>query len=103
MRRSLRHVMPLAAARRSVVVLAPALLVAGCFGSKTPAEHAADRARIIATGQGLTIESVSCSPRGEVAWTCTGRLQSGRQFTCSVGPVGRVSAVGTCTARAARP
>jgi hypothetical protein len=38
-----------------------------------------------------------------VAWTCTGRLQSGREFTCSVGPVGRVSTIGTCTARAARP
>lgn len=103
MHRSLRNVRPLAAARRSVVVLAPALFVAGCFGSKTPAEHAADRARVIASAQGLTIESVSCLPRGEVAWTCTGRLQSGREFTCSVGPVGRVSAVGTCTARADRP
>jgi hypothetical protein len=46
---------------------------------------------------------VSCSPRGEVAWTCTGRMQSGREFTCSIGPVGRVSPTGTCTAEAGRP
>ena len=70
------------------------------FVGRLPRE---DRARVIASAQGLTIESVSCSPRGEVAWTCTGRLQSGREFTCSVGPVGRVNAVGTCTARADRP
>jgi hypothetical protein len=103
MRRSLCHVRPLAAARRSAVVLAPVLVVAGCLGSKTAAEHAADSARLTAITQGLTIQSVSCSPRGDVAWTCTGRLQSGREFTCSVGPVGRVSATDACTARAARP
>jgi hypothetical protein len=101
MRRSLRHVRPLAAACRIAVVLAPVLFVAGC--GKTRAEHAADSARLIAITQGLTIQSVSCSPRGDVAWTCTGRLQSGREFTCSVGPVGRVSTIGTCTARTARP
>jgi hypothetical protein len=103
MHRSLRHLRPRAAARRIVVVLAPILFVAGCAGSKTLAEHAAESAVGIATAQGLTIQSVSCSPRGEVSWTCTGRLQSGRQFTCSVGPVGRVSASGTCMARADRP
>jgi hypothetical protein len=75
-----------------------------CFGTKTPAEHAADFARVIASTQGLTVQSVSCSPRGEVAWTCkvawtcTGRLQSGRGFTCSVGPVDQT---GTCTAQRA--
>jgi hypothetical protein len=92
-------VRPLAAGRRIIVVLAPVLLVAGCVGSKTLAEHAAEIAGEIAGTQGLTIQSVSCSPRGDVSWTCTGRLQSGREFTCSVGPVGRVSTLGTCTVK----
>jgi hypothetical protein len=103
MRRSLRQVRRLAAVRRSAVALGLVLFVAGCFGTKTAAEHAADYARVIASTHGLTIHSVSCSPHGDVAWTCTGRLQSGRQFTCSVGPVGRVSQTGTCTAQAGRP
>lgn len=102
MRRTVPHVRPLAAARRSAVALAPALLVAGCFGTKTAAEHAAEDARLIASTQGLTVESVSCTRRGEVAWTCTGRLRSGREFSCSVGPAGRVSAIGTCTVQAGR-
>jgi hypothetical protein len=103
MRRSLRHLRPLAAARRGAVALASALLVAGCFGTKTAAEHAAEDARLIASTQGLTVESVNCTPHGEVAWTCTGRLRSGREFGCSVGPTGRVSAAGTCTVQAGRP
>lgn len=83
--------------------MALVLFLAGCVDAKTLAEHAADYARVIAGTQGLTVQSVSCSPRGEVAWTCTGRLQSGREFTCSVGPVGRVSPTGTCMAQAGRP
>jgi outer membrane lipoprotein-sorting protein len=85
--------------RRSLAALVPALVLAGCFGSETPAEHAADYARAIASEQGLTVQTVSCSPRGEVAWTCTGRLRSGRAFVCRVGPLGRSGATGTCTAR----
>jgi hypothetical protein len=46
MRRLRRKLTPLAAA------LAPALLLAGCFGTKTPAGHAAENARVIATTQG---------------------------------------------------
>lgn len=103
MRRSLRQVRRLAAVRRSAVALALVLFLAGCFGTKTAAERAADYARVIAFTQGLTFQSVSCSPRGEVAWTCIGRVQSGREFTCSVGPVGRVSPTGTCTAQVGRP
>jgi hypothetical protein len=103
MRRSLRQVSPLAAVRGSVVALALVLFLAGCLGAKTAAEHAAEAARLMASIQGLAVESVSCSPDGEVAWTCTGRLQSGREFTCSVGPVGRVSQIGTCTVLAGRP
>jgi hypothetical protein len=102
MRRSLRQVSRLSAVRRSAVALALVLFLAGCFGTKTAAEHAADYARLIASTQGLTVQSVSCSPDGEVAWTCTGRLRSGREFTCSVGPVGRVSPIGTCMALAGR-
>lgn len=83
--------------------MASVLFLAGCFGTKTGAERAADYARVIAFTQGLTFQSVSCSPRGEVAWTCIGRVQSGREFTCSVGPVGRVSPTGTCTAQVGRP
>jgi hypothetical protein len=96
---SLRHMTPLAAARRSALALAPALLLAGCSGAETPSEQAAYYARVIASAQGLTLQSVSCSPRGEVAWTCTGRLPAGQEYTCSVGPTGRVSPTGTCTAR----
>jgi hypothetical protein len=92
-----RNLTPLAAASRSAGAVASALLLAGCFGTKTPAEHAADYARAIASAQGLTIETVSCSPRGSVSWTCTGRSRSGRRLTCSVGPTGRVSPEGTCT------
>ena len=104
MRRSPRQVRRLAAVGPSAVVLAPVLFLAGCFGTETTlAEHAAEYARLIASTQGLTVQSVSCSPRGEVAWTCTGRLQSGRRFTCSVGPAGRVPQSGTCTAQAGRP
>ena len=84
MRRSLRQVSPLAAVRGTAVALALVLFLAGC---KTAAEHAADYARLIASTEGLTIESVNCSPDGQVVWTCTGRLRSGRKFTCSVGPV----------------
>jgi hypothetical protein len=61
----LRNLTPLAAARRSAGVLAPALLLAGCFGAKTPAEHAAEYARVIASRSGLTTQSVHCS-RGAV-------------------------------------
>jgi hypothetical protein len=93
----LRNVTPLAAA------LALALLLTGCFGTKTPAGHAAENARAIASWQGLTAESVHCSPRGAASWTCSGRLKSGREFTCSVGPTGRVGPNGTCTVRAPRP
>jgi hypothetical protein len=103
MGRLLRNVTPLAAARRTAGALAPALLLAGCFGRQTPAEHAAGYARVIAGTQGLTVKSVNCSPRGDAAWTCTGRLQSGREFTCSVGPVGRASTTGTCTVQGRRP
>jgi hypothetical protein len=103
MGRLFRNVTPLGVARRSVGALAPALLLAGCFGTKTPAGHAAEYARSIASMQGLTIESVNCSPRGEVSWTCTGRLKSGREFSCSVGPTGRVAPSGTCTVHARRP
>ena len=91
------------AARGSAGVLAPVLLVAGCFGTKTPAEHAAEYARAIASTQGLTVETAKCSPRGAASWTCTGRLNSGRAFTCSVGPTGRAAPSGTCTVRAVRP
>jgi hypothetical protein len=103
MRRSLRQVRRLAAVRRSTATLASVLFLAGCVGTNTLADHAAFYARLIASTQGFTVQSVSCSPRGEVAWTCTGRLQSGREFTCSVGAVGRVSPNGTCTAQAGRP
>jgi hypothetical protein len=103
MRRSPGVVTRLAAARRSVVALALALLLAGCFGNETPAEQAAAEARLLASMQGLTVARVSCSPSGEVAWTCTGRLRSGREFTCSVGPLGREGLIGTCTAQARRP
>jgi hypothetical protein len=103
MGRLLRYVTSLAAARRGAGVLAPALLLAGCFGAKTPAEHAADYARAIASTEGLTVETANCSPRGAASWTCTGRLKSGREFTCSVGPAGRVAPTGTCTVRASRP
>jgi hypothetical protein len=75
----------------SAGALGSALFLAGCFGAQTPAEHAADSARAIAGRQGLAAESVKCSPRGAVSWTCTGRLKSGREFTCSVGPAGRVA------------
>ena len=94
--RPLGNLTPLAAARRSAAVLAPALLLAGCFGTKTPAGHAAEYARAIAGTQGLTVGSVNCSPRGAVSWTCAGRLKSGRQFVCSVGPTGREFPAGTC-------
>jgi hypothetical protein len=97
MGRLLRNVTPLAGA------LALALLLAGCFGTKTPAGHAAENARAIAGYQGLTVESVSCLPRGAASWTCRGRLQSGREITCSVGPTGRVGPIGSCTARRPRP
>jgi hypothetical protein len=80
MGRRLRNLTPLAAARRSAVALAPALLLAGCFGTKTPAGHAAEWARVIAGRQGLTINTVNCSPRGAASWTCAGRLKSGRAF-----------------------
>jgi hypothetical protein len=100
MRSSVRQVSPLAAVRATAVALALVLFLAGC---KTAAEHAADYARLIASTEGLTVESVSCSPDGQVAWTCTGRLRSGRAFTCSVGPVGRVSPIGTCAVLAGRP
>ena len=100
MGRLLRNLTPLAVARRSAVALAPALLLAGCFGTKTPAGHAAEYARAIARTQGLTVESVNCSPRGAVSWTCAGRLKSGRGFTCIVGPTGRAFPSGTCTVRA---
>jgi hypothetical protein len=103
MRRSLRQMSPLAAVRGSAVALALVLSLAGCLGGKTGEQHAADYARLIASTEGLTVESVSCSPNGDVWWTCTGRLQSGREFTCSVGPVGRVSPIGTCTVLAGRP
>ena len=103
MRSSLRQVSRLAAVRYSAATLALVLFLAGCVGTTTLAEHAAVYARLIASTEGFTVQSVSCSPRGEVAWTCTGRLQSGREFTCSVGPVGRVSPIGTCTAQAGRP
>ena len=89
MGRSSRRLTTLAVARRNAVTLVSALLLAGCFGAKTPAENAADYARANASAQGLTVKSVRCSPRGEVAWTCKGRLRSGRAFTCSVGPTGR--------------
>jgi hypothetical protein len=85
MRRSLRQLSPLAAVRGSAVALALVLLLAGCLGAKTGEEHAADYARLIAGTEGLTVESVSCSPNGEVWWTCTGRLQSGREFTLQRG------------------
>jgi hypothetical protein len=84
-------------------VLAPALLLAGCFGTKTPAGHAVEYARAIASTQGLVVKTVQCSSRGAASWTCTGRLQSGREFTCSVGPTGRVAPTGTCTVRAPGP
>ena len=103
MRRSLREMSPLVAVRGSAVSLALVLSLAGCLGAKTAAEHAADYARLIASTEGLTVQSVSCSPNGEVWWTCTGRLKSGREFTCSVGPVGRVSPIATCTVLAGRP
>jgi hypothetical protein len=103
MGRLLRNVTPLVVARRSAGALALSLLLAGCFGTKTPAGHAAVYARVIASRQGLTIESVNCSPHGAVSWTCTGRLKSGREFTCSVGPTGRVAPTGTCTVQARRP
>ena len=100
MRRSVRQVSLLAAVRRGAVALALVLFLAGC---KTAEEHAADYARLIVSTEGLTVESVSCSPDGQVAWTCTGPLQSGRKFTRSVGPVGRVSPIGTCMVLAGRP
>ena len=103
MRRSLRQVSPVGAVSGIAVALALALCLAGCLGGKTAEEHAAEAARLIASTEGLAVESVSCSPNGEVAWTCTGRLQSGRKFSCSVGPVGRVSQIGTCTVLAGRP
>jgi hypothetical protein len=103
MERLLGNVTLLAAARWSAGALAPALLLAGCFGTKTAAETAADYARVIALTQGLTLQSVNCSPRGEAAWTCTGRLKSGREFTCSVGPFGRSTPTGTCTVNAPTP
>jgi hypothetical protein len=93
----------LAAARRGGCALAPALLLAGCFGTKSGAERAGDDARVIALTQGLTVESVHCSPHGQAAWTCTGRLKSGREFTCSVGPFGRSAPAGACTVNAPRP
>jgi hypothetical protein len=102
MGRPLRKLTPLVVARRSAAVLAPALLLAGCFGTKTPAGHAADYARAIAGTQGLAVESVNCSPRGAVSWTCAGRLKSGGTFICSIGPTGREFPSGTCTARATR-
>jgi hypothetical protein len=101
--RSLSNVRPNTRALWSIGALASALLLAGCFGTKTPAGHAADYARAIASTQGLAIESVNCSPRGAASWTCSGRLKSGREFTCSVGPTGRVSPSGTCTVQAPRP
>jgi hypothetical protein len=97
-----RNVKPLVVARRSIGALALALLLAGCFGTKTPAGHAADYARSIAGTQGLAIERVNCSPRG-ASWTCTGRLKSGRSFTCSVGPTGRTWPEGRCTVQTPRP
>ena len=95
MGRSLRHVAPLAAARRSAVALAQALFLAGCFTRETLSQQAAGNARMIASRQGLRIESVRCSLNGEAAWTCTGRLRSGREFTCHVGPNGREGTIGT--------
>jgi hypothetical protein len=95
-----RGVTPMVAVRLGLGASATALLLAGCFGTRTPAGHAADYARAIAGMQGLAIETVSCSPRGAASWTCTGRLKSGRAVTCSVGPTGRVSPTGRCVARA---
>src|SRR6478672_3827297 len=103
MDRSRRHVRPLAAAGRCAVALAPALFLVGCLTRETPAEQAAGNARVIAGGEGFTVESVRCSLNGEAAWTCTGRLRSGREFTCNVGPNGREGAVGTCAAQPPRP
>jgi hypothetical protein len=103
MRRSLRQVSSVGAFRGSAVALASVLFLAGCLGGKTAEEHATEAARLIASTEGLTVESVSCSPNGEVAWTCTGRLQSGRKFSCSVGPAGRAGQIGTCTVLAGRP
>ncbi|HEY2201630.1 MAG TPA: hypothetical protein VGH56_07060 [Solirubrobacteraceae bacterium] len=103
MRRSVRQVSPLGAARGSAVALALTLCLAGCLGGKSAAEHAAEAAQLTASTEGLTVETVSCSPNGDVWWTCTGRLQSGRRFSCSVGPAGRVSQMGACTVLAGRP
>jgi hypothetical protein len=102
MARLLRQLTPIAAARRAAAVVAPALLLAGCFGTKTPAGHAADYARAIAGMQGLAVGSVTCSPRGAESWTCAGRLKSGRGFICSVGPTGREFPAGTCAVRLTR-
>lgn len=95
MGRPLRHVTPLAAARRSAGALAPALFLAGCSTRETPSQQAAGNARVIASSQGLRIESVRCSLNGEAAWTCTGRLRSGREFTCTVAPEGPEGTIGT--------
>jgi hypothetical protein len=95
MGRSLRRVAPLAAARGSAVAWAPALFLAGCFTRKTPSQQAAGNARVIASSQGLRVESVRCSLNGEPAWTCTGRLPSGREFSCNVGPNGPEGTIGT--------
>jgi hypothetical protein len=103
MGRLLRDLTLLAAARWRAGALAPALLLAGCFATKSATERAADDARVIALTQGLTVESVHCSPRGEAAWTCTGRLKSGREFTCSVGPFGRSAPTDSCTVKAPSP
>jgi hypothetical protein len=99
----LRNGGTLAAVCGAVGALASALLLAGCFGTKTPAGHAAEYARAIARTQGLTIQSVSCSPRGAVSWTCAGRTRSGRRITCRVGPSGRVSPSGSCSVQTPKP
>jgi hypothetical protein len=83
-------------ARRWAVAFVPALLLAGCLGAGAPARHAAGYARLIASSKGVTLDSVHCSRRGDVAWTCTGRTRSGQEYTCSVSLPGRVSPSGEC-------
>ena len=102
MGRPLGNLRPVTAARRSVAVFAPALLLAGCFGTKTPTERAADYARMFAWAHGLTVARVDCSADG-ASWMCAGRLKSGRTFTCRVGPSGRVGQTGACTVERPRP
>ena len=63
MGRLLRNLTLLAAARWRAGALAPALLLAGCFGTKPAAERAADYARVIALTQGLTVEKVFTARR----------------------------------------